>query len=150
MIEIKNQQRINQLKDTLSGLSKESNLCLVYDIDADGMSSGVLLKRAFEKLGLSFKLELTDITRKAVFCEDNLKKINDKGIDCIVVTDIALAGFNLLGACEDLQKKGVKFLVFDHHEYAPPCRKEIRCSYILWIYLARNIRLSAQQSLFMT
>ncbi|HII14717.1 MAG TPA: DHH family phosphoesterase [Nanoarchaeota archaeon] len=123
-MDIKNPERVQRLKEMLAGIGKESKLCLVYDIDADGMSSGALIKHAFEKLGLGFKLELTDITRKAVFSEENQQKIRDAQIDFIVSTDVAFPGFNLLGAYNSLLRQGVRFLVFDHHEYEPSMQGE--------------------------
>ena len=117
-MDIKNPERLEQLKQLLPGL-RSRNLCLAYDIDADGMSSGYLIKRAFEKMGLGFRLELTDIARMNLFSEENRKKILDEGIDYVVATDIAFAALGLLPAKDILSKKGVKFLVFDHHEYNP-------------------------------
>lgn len=118
-MEVKNPERVQRLKEALSSLGKENNLCLIHDIDADGMSSGTLLKHALRKLGLSFRLELTDITRKNVLCEENQRKIKEAGIDCIIVTDIAIAGFGLLGIFNEMQNRGIRLVVFDHHEYTP-------------------------------
>ena len=118
-MDIKNPERMQRLKEKLSNLGKESNICLIYDIDADGMSSGSLIKHAFEKMGLGFKLELTDITRKAVLSEENQKKIKNAQIDCIVATDMSFPGFKMLEDCRKLTQEGINFIVFDHHEYEP-------------------------------
>ena len=123
-MDVKNPERVQRLKEMLLGLGKENNICLIYDIDADGMSSGSLIKHAFEKLGIGFKLELTDITRKAVFSEENQRKIKEAQIDCIVATDIAFPGFNMLGIYNSLLQQGIRFLVFDHHKYEPSMQGE--------------------------
>ena len=118
---------MQRLKEKLSNLGKESNICLIYDIDADGMSSGSLIKHAFEKMGLGFKLELTDITRKAVLSEENQKKIKNAQIDCIVATDMSFQGLRCLKIAGNSRRKELTLLFLTTMNMSLQCRVIILC-----------------------
>jgi single-stranded DNA-specific DHH superfamily exonuclease len=121
-----NKEVIEKVKSVfLSDNLESKNICLIYDTDADGLSSAVLITKVLEKLDVKLKLGITEVSRANFLSPDNMKKIRDNGINFIISVDIPLAGLNLMSQYNELVSEGVKFLIFDHHEYTKELEQSV-------------------------
>ncbi|MFT4325912.1 MAG: DHHA1 domain-containing protein [Candidatus Woesearchaeota archaeon] len=99
-----------------SFLETSENIALFYDDDPDGISSGVQLKRLFEKLGKNVPLLLHFNEKKKPFSEDFINLLKKHNVDTLVTTDYNIAGFGLYDAYKKcVETNDLKVAIIDHH-----------------------------------
>lgn len=104
---IENERKAGEFEDFINSIPKEKQILIVHDTDMDGMTSGVITKKALEKLGFNN----VDTKLKA---HDKPRIITDKEAEefpeTIIYLDLAAEDF------KDIEKlKGRKIIVIDHH-----------------------------------
>ena len=114
-----NQELLGRVRsEFIDGNLKDKNICIIHDTDCDGLTSAFLITKVLESVGAKPKLYITETSRDKFLDSENMNKIREDNINFIFVADIGLKGSNLMFQYEELRSEGVKFMIFDHHEYS--------------------------------
>ena len=109
------------VKEAAENLEKfietSKNVLQFYDDDADGICSGVILKKYLERKEKRIvdSWHLTDLTKP--FGEQFNRFVLEKEIDLIVINDFNLWGFQYFERAMEFMKSnpGIKLVIVDHH-----------------------------------
>lgn len=97
-------------KIVIDGIKNRKKFMVYYDVDCDGISSGIIITRYLKDFGIDPKTYINNGKNHGV-TEDSLKYIND--IDILIVVDSLNSDIELY---KKIREKGVEIIVLDHHD----------------------------------
>jgi len=105
---------ISKFQEFVKGISKDDVVAVLHDTDPDGVSSGVVVAKAVEKLrGKPIDLRLNQASNEKQLSERSLELLKSTGVTFLITTDMALDQDP-----ENLKKVAsfAKVVVIDHHK----------------------------------
>lgn len=96
-----------QFKGFLASINKDARVCVFHDSDADGVTAGVVLQRALERLGYKSIKRLAPNRERNAWTQSNRALIKETQPQALFVLD--------LGANEQEIIEGVPTCLIDHH-----------------------------------
>ena len=113
-MKITNQALVDKFINTIKGISKKDKIAIFHDTDPDGITSGVLIKKACEKLGLDVVF-VNWLDRSDDSIDNNtIKILKQKGVNYVFFCDLTI--YQIPGRIENYEKLG-KIIIFDHHPW---------------------------------
>lgn len=113
-MEIINQELINKSLEFLRNISKKDKVCVIHHTDPDGVSSGVILAKAVERLrGKKIDLRHNQKGSLHSLSNETVNLLRKKGINKLLVIDIGPEdNLETLTRAADL----AEILIIDHHQ----------------------------------
>ena len=106
--------RIAKLHALLDSADKETPIALLYDDDADGVSSGVFLQLLLESYGFCNIVSTPKARDRATFSSDFLRNLEAMGVHIVICVDFEPISWRLIGE-KKMEELPFDVVVIDHH-----------------------------------
>ncbi|MFC1774736.1 DHH family phosphoesterase [Nanoarchaeota archaeon] len=122
-LKIKNSDLIEQYRDFINSLAKNDKIYILHDIDADGITSAVLLSKIIERTSSANISGTLTPGRSGIITDEFIQKVKSENITTVITLDLTadvdLVQLNKLA-------KHAKILIIDHHKiYHHPRSKNV-------------------------
>ncbi|MGE0793539.1 MAG: DHH family phosphoesterase [Candidatus Woesearchaeota archaeon] len=101
---------IDKFKDYISSISKQSNVAILHDTDADGMSAMALTNLALKKLNIRIKLTISKHHSGREITNELVNELKQNKITHLICLDLPVESFPGKEKLSDF-----KVLIIDHH-----------------------------------